>query len=264
MAAIKQKLIIDKSLSNQFQIIVRDETGTYSPTNTTGYGGNNGSPVSMFSRYIFDITNVNTGESYRQIQSNDTSNPDEFYNPSIERIAGKENVILDIDNFQGTSYNDGVFKINMNLEINQLYYGEGYINTDTIVNVAGAKSLYENYQGIIVGNTIYYINSYENSTLILDRNITESFTSFKPILKTSETFVLNDKLNDCLNKKLSVILSNCDCHNNDFNVMIELQTLDWGLKRAIEREDYLQAKEYMDLLNKICNQFNCGCNNGCN
>lgn len=43
--AIIQKLVIDKSKSNQFQIIARDETGAYSPSNTTGYGGNNGSPI---------------------------------------------------------------------------------------------------------------------------------------------------------------------------------------------------------------------------
>lgn len=259
--SIKQKLIIDESKSNQFQIIVRDETGIYTPSNTTGYGGQNGSPVSQFSRYIFDIFNLNTNQSYRQIQSDNIDNPDEFYNPSIERIASKEDVILDIDNFEELSYNDGVYKINMNVEIDVTYYGEGYKDTDTIVNVQGAKTLFENYQGIIVGNSIYYITCVEDSTLILDRYIQEDeFSSFKPILKTCKTFILYDKLNDCLNKKIAEIASKCVCDNAvDLNSISELQLLDWGVKRAIKKQDYLQAKDYLDLMLKLCNSLKCSC-----
>lgn len=258
--AIIQKLIVDYSKSNQFQIIVRDETGTYNPSNTGGYGGSNGSPVSQFSRYIFDIYNLNTNQSYRQIQSDNISNPDEFYNPSIARIANKENVTLDADNVDITSFNDGVYKITMNTEINVEYLGNGYASNDVVVNVPGAKTLFENYNAIIVGNEIYDINSYEASTLILNRPVVTSFTSFKPILKTSKTFVLNDKLNDCLDKKIAQILSNYECDNiSELNIVSEIQLLDWGLKRSIIKEDYLQAKDYMDLLYKVCNSLNCGC-----
>lgn len=258
--AINQKLIIDKSLSNQFQIIVRDETGVYNPSNLCGYGGSNGSPVSQFSRYIFDTYNLNTNQSFRQIQSDNTNNPDEYYNPSVARIANKENVTLDSDNVDITNFPDGVYKVNMNVEINVTYEGEGLSNQEVVYNVPGAESLFENYSGIIAGNDIYYINSYENSTLILDRLITTPFTTFKPILRTSETFVLYDKLNDCLNKKVAQIISNCDCENiDDLNSVTELQILEWGLNRSIEKEDYLQSKEYMDLLYRVCSSLNCGC-----
>ena len=263
--AIEQKLVIDKGLSNQFQIIVRDETGAYSPSNTTGYGGNNGSPIASFNRYIFDIVNLNTGNTYRQIQSDDIDNPDEFYNPSVERIANKENVILDANNFNQTQFPDGVYKVTMSTELEYIHEGEGYQGVATIVNVPGAKMIARLYDGIIVGNNIYYINSYEDSTLILDRLIVEDFNEFKPILKASKTFTLYDSLNTCLDTKLAQILSNCGCEETDnLNATVEFQILDWGLNRAIGKEDYLQAKEYMDLLYKICSSFKCGCTNGCN
>lgn len=261
---IKQKLVIDKNKTNQFDIIVRDETGTYNPSNLTGYGGNNGSPVTQFERYIFDIINLNTGEKYRQIQSDDLNNPDEFYNPSIARIANKEDVHLDPENQGINSFSDGVYKIDMQLELSPSFFGEGYINTDIIVNVPGADTIASTYDAIIVGNEIYNINSNEESVLILDRYITESFTSFKPILKTSEIFILFDKLNTCLDNRVAKILSNCDCNNlEELNISSEILILNWGVKRSIEKEDYTQAKEYLDLLYNICSNLNYNCNNGC-
>lgn len=261
---IKQKLVIDKSKTNQFDIIVRDETGNYSPSNPDGYGGNNGSPVTQFERYIFDITNLNTGEKYRQIQSDDLNNPDEFYNPSIARIANKEDVHLNAENQEISSYSDGVYKIDMQLQLSPVFFGEGYINTDVIVNVPGAATIARTYDAIVVGNEIYGINSNEDSVLILDRDIVESFTSFKPILRTSETFILFDKLDACVSNKVSEILSNCVCDNlDDLNSSSELLLLNWGINRSIEKEDYTQAKEYLDLLYKLCSNLNCNCNNGC-
>lgn len=262
--AIVQKLVIDKSKTNQFQIIIRDETGLYTSSNLTGYGGNNGSPVAQFERYIFDIINLNTGEKYRQIQSDYINNPDEFYNPSIAKIANKENVTLDSDNQGLSSFNDGVYKITMSVEIDQTYLGEGYMNTETIVNVQGAQTLYNNYNAIIVGNDIYKINYVEDSTLILDRPITSTFSSFKPILRTSETFILFDKLDVCVSKKIAEILSNCVCDNLDYlNASSELLLLNWGINRTIEKEDYTQAKEYLDLLYKLCSNLKCNCNGSC-
>lgn len=257
---IIQKLIIDKSKTNQFQIIVRDETGVWSPSNPNGYGGDNGNPVNNITRYIFDIFNTNTNQSYRQIQSDDLNNPNEYHNPSIARIVNKENVIIDSDNFNLNKFTDGVYKITMNVEFNTTFNGDGFVATDTVANVQGAKTIFENYSAIIVNDDIYKLTDRSESTLILDRDILGEFHSFKGILRTSETFILSDSLEDCLNKKMANTLDNCDCSNIDnLNSMTELVILNWGLQRCIEKEDYLQAKDYLDLLTKLCLSFNCGC-----
>lgn len=258
--AIVQKLNIDMSKTNQFQIIVRDETGLQTPSNPNGYGGTNGTGLDMINRYIFDISNLNTNQSWRQIQSDDTSNPDEFYNPSIARIVNKEDVTLDSSNVSLQKFPDGVYKINMNLESKVIFEGDGFVGQDFIVNTVGAQFLYDNFDGIIAGNQIYYIDSVQDTTLILDRNIVVAFNEFKPILKTSKTFILYDNLNDCINKKIANTVSNCLCNNTeDLNNVAELQLLDWGILRSIEKEDFLQAKEYLDLLYRICSRLNCGC-----
>lgn len=258
--AINQKLVIDKSKSSQFQIIVRDETGIWSSSNPNGYGGDNGNPINNITRYIFDIFNVNTNQSYRQIQSDDLNNPNEYHNPSIVRIANKEDIILDSDNFNLTKFNDGVYKVTMNVEFKNNFLGDGFVDTDIVTNVQGAKTVFENYSAIIVNDDIYKITDRSESTLILDRDILGEFHSFKGILRTSETFILSDNLEDCLNKKMANTLDNCICDNtNNLNSMTELVILNWGLQRCIEKEDYLQAKDYLDLLTKLCLSFNCGC-----
>lgn len=258
--AIIQKLIIDNSKSNQFEIVVRDETGIWNPSNTGGYGGNNGLPANEISRYIFDIYNLNTNQSYRQIQSDNLENESEYHNPSIARIVNKEDISINSDNFDLLNFSDGVYKINMNVEYNSNFTGIGEINSEIITNVVNANEIYTKYNGIIVNNEIYYITDIENNILILDREISESFTSFKPILKTNSTLILYDKLKDCLNKKIADNLSDCICNNIDnLNMIAELQLLDWGISRTIFNEDYLQAKVYLDLMMNLCKTHKCKC-----
>lgn len=258
--AIVQKLIVDKSKSNQFRIIVRDETGSFNSSNTTGYGGLNGNPISNISRYIFDIYNVNTNQSYRQIQSDNLDIITDYHNPALNRIANKEDVELNSDNFDLESFNDGVYKIIMNTEFNTNLFGEGFEGQEVINNVQSSKSIYDNYDGIIVNNEIYIITNEVEGVLILDRPIVSDFTSFKPILRSSKTFILYDKLNDCINKKIATTISNCLCDDTqEIKSIAELQLLDWGITRSIDKEDYTQAKIYIDLLMKICSSLNCNC-----
>lgn len=257
--AIKQKLIIDKGLSNEYQIIVRDETGHYNNSNPEGYGGTNISPEDI-SRYIFEIHNLNTGVKYTQIQSDNRISTTDVLLPTVYDISAKENVYLDAEHQNIEKFNIGVYKINMITELKDIEEGEGFINTDVIVNVPGSKIISELFQSVVIDNVVYDIVNYAESTLILDRPLHKDITEFKLAYKISDTFVLYDGLEDCVNSKIANFFDNCNCDiNNELNLLSELYLLDWGIKKSIEDSDYAQAKVYLDLAYNVCRISNCGC-----
>lgn len=257
--AIEQKLIIDKSKTSNYQIIVRDDTGPYSINNPEGYGGINGSPIESFIKYIFDINDLFTGIRYRQIQSDDINNPDEYYTPTVNQIANRKQVDLNHSNFNLSKFPDSMYKITMNIILNLVYNGTGIQGFDFISNASGTTSL-KSYDTIAVGNEIYKITSITDGYVFLDRPIVQSFESYNIVLATSNIVILNDDLEDCLNKNISKFAGECNCDNSSkTNKLVELQILLWGLNRSIENEDYLQAQEYFILADNICKTLNCDC-----
>lgn len=241
---IIQKPVVDSSKTNRYKIVARDETGEYTPSNTTGYGGTNGSPKESFSRYIVDYYNTLTNESYRKIITDITS-------PNVLQVVAKNDFELTLPNVDDT-FKDGVYKMTLNVEINETLGGEGYENTDTVVNVAGAQTLANNYQAIIVGDEIYNITSASSSTLILARPIKTTFTSFKPALNKQTTFVLNDILKDYI---IHILANTLDCCNMAYSCddrALQLSLLQFGLDVAIEEGDFPQANEYLTLMYKLC------------
>lgn len=258
--AIKQKLIIDQSKSSNNQIIVRDETGLYSLSNPTGYGGNNGNPYTDIIKYVFVVTNLFTGQKYTQIQSDDLSNINEFHNPSIDRIVNKEDVTLDASNFGLTNFSDAPYKIDMYVVFNYIYEGDGYAGTEIVVNTSGAQTVFNNYNSIYSLN-VYNLKNIEDDVLILDETISSEFHDFFVSLKVSSQIIISDELNDCLNKQIADFISNCNCNlnNSNINYISELQVIVWGLNRSINKGDYLQASEYLRFAKEICKALNCGC-----
>lgn len=257
--AIEQKLIVNKSKTSNHQIILRDETGTYSPSNPGGYGGNNGTPVSEILKYVFVVKDLKNNLIYTQVQSDDLANTDEYHNPSIPRIANKEDVYIDASNFNLEKFQDGIYKIDMYTVIDEDYEGDGFQGTDVIVNTEHARALYNYYDGIFVDGEVYSFESRGASVLVLDKVIAEEFHVFKPILKASVEFILIGDLEDCINNKIAQMASNCDCGEYDTNVLVELQLLLWGLKYTSEKEDILQASEYIRLATKLCKSSKCNC-----
>lgn len=259
---IIQKLILDKELTSNLQVIIRDETGLYSPSNTTGYGGPNGNPLTKFDKYIFDLINLNTNVKYRQIQSDSTTTIGEYYNPSLARIVNKENVTMFSSNFNLTKFNDGLYRLITYIQFIDTYLGEGYINTDVVVNVEGATTLFNNYDGISVNGELYIIQNIIDTTLVLDRPIVTTFTSFKPILKTYTDFIISDSLNDCINLSIAKLADDCSCNKNinAINTLSEIQLYYWGIERCIETNDISQAFIYFETAKTLCSSINCNCN----
>lgn len=260
--SIIQKLILDKQLTDNNQIIVRDETGSWNPSNTTGYGGDNGNPVTDIVKYRFVLTDLVNNVSYTQVQSDDTDNPDEYYNPSIARIANKENVQLDADNFSLLNFKDGLYKLQMFAQMKYVYYGDGFAGAETIVNVSGAQTLYDNYKYILVGFEIYTIEAIIDSTLVLNRPIVESFTTIIPLIGTSINFILSDNLKDCLDNNIAKFANNCGCEVdvNFLNSISEIQLYLWGMQRSLDNNDIVQANEYLLICKKLCKSLRCNCN----
>lgn len=250
---IKQKIIVDKKDTSQFQIVVRDETGLYSLSNPDGYGGDNGNPVSFFNRYIFDLYNKNTNYHYRQIQSDNVDATGEYVNPSLARIANKENVYLNAINAGLVTFSNGVYILSVSLEINSPYSGDGFAGEDLIVNVQGAEVIYQNYNAISVNGVIYKIRGIQDTALILDRSIESSFDTFLPVIQSSESFVLSDQMEDLINQKIaSYCPESCSKTPKNMNDIAEIQLYNWGLNRAIDRGDYNEAYKYMNYLMGLC------------
>lgn len=259
--SIVQKLVIDKELTNNLQIIIRDETGLYNPSNSGGYGGPNGNPLNKFVKYIFDIFNIYTNDSYRQIQS-DTVTTGESNNPSLARIVNKENITIDRDNFDLDNFEDGIYKISMNVIISDDYTCNGNYPTDLVTNITDAAFIFNNYQAIIVGTEIYNIQDIINNNLILDRNIVSSFTSFKPVLSTNTYVIISDTLNDCLNNSIVNFSKDCNCIKdiNSINILSEIQLYYWAIDKSTEANDLAQAYEYFKIAKQLACSLKCNCN----
>lgn len=257
--ALIQKLNIDKEVSNQYQLILSDETGIFSASNSGGYGGNNSLSSDQIFKYIFEIKNMNTNDKYKYVYS-----PLDIVTPTIEEIVNKYKITLlpyDNDNSNIDMFSDGVYKVTMNVCIGTLYSGDGFVGQDSIINVTGAKALYENYNSIEYNNNVYKILDYEGSTLFIDRNIEEEFHTFSSILSTSNNVIIYDKLIDCITSKIARFVDNCDkCPDLSLlNRISELQILDWGVKYSIDTNDFIRAKEYLDYMYKLCSSSNCDC-----
>lgn len=260
--AVKQKLILDKVLTNNVQVIVSDKTGVYGTNNPEGYGGvTNGNPPSKFERYIFELINLTTNTTYRHIQSDNVGFLGEYTDPSIEQIVQGYNVIIDADEFELMAFPDGLYKLTMGIQISDIYYGIGNVDGEAVTDIDNAQFLYDNYKAIIVGEEIYKIQGVIGNNIALDRFITTGFTEFKPVLDTSITFILSDKLEDCINGAISKFATGCDCAKNTkvVNTLSELQLYRWGIQRCIEKGDVTQAYEYFLLSKSLCSSLNCGC-----
>lgn len=261
--AIKQKINIDNIIDNS-QVIAVNETGIYNSYNITGYGGQNGTPASLIEKFIFVLHNHNTGNTYRQVQSDDITNPNEYYNPSIMKIVNKEGVYLDANNQGIIVFPDGVYDLTMNTQIKNKYETSGFQNSDVLINTQSAETLYNNYDGIITeDNSIYYFKDIANTTLILDRPLVNNTVLVQPILKVTNKFILYSKQVHLFNKIVSNYLDSCnDCGleaDDNLNKLSKLQLLDWAVQRCIINNDYMQAKEYLDMIYKLSLNFKCGC-----
>ena len=97
------------------------------------------------------------------------------------------------------------------------------------------------------------------SVLVLDKIIEKEFHTFNAVLKTSTDLILIGSLEDCINNKIAQMASNCDCGDYDTNILVELQLLLWGIKYSQEKNDILQASEYVRLATVLCKSSKCGC-----
>lgn len=241
---IKQKPIFESSKSSRFQVIWRDETGIYNPSNHTGYGGSNGSPYTSFKRYIVDLFNTNTLKHYRKIiPNNPFSNMEELVNKWDQQITPQPD----------KEFEDGVYNLGMTVEMDIEILGEGFVNSDVVLNVAGAKALAAKYTSLVAGDSVYQITGASDSTLFLDRKITTTFNKFRPALKQDTPFVLYDSLKDCIVTRLSSAFSCCDgIKYSCSDELLYLQTLHFALQTSINEKDFPQANEYVNLMYEIC------------
>lgn len=248
------KIAINKELTSNLQIIVNDVTGVYTPSNTGGYGGPNGNPYTDINKYIFEVFNLYTEESFIQVQSDDILNPQHFNNPSIARIVNKEDVYLDADNFSLSRFADGLYKIVLNAVMNYPLNGDGFAGEEVIVNVSGAKYIYDNYKYISVGDTVYEIQSIIDTTLVLDKPIVESFNEFNPVIRKSIEFILSDEIDDSINLAIANLAKQdkCSSNNNLVDLLSEIQLYNWGIKLSLEAGDIIQAYDYFQLCKKLC------------
>jgi len=259
--ALKQKLIIDKELTNNIQIIVRDETGIYSASNLTGYGGGgNSNPISDFDKYIFELYNMHTNSKYVHIQS-DNPLPNEYYQPSIAQIVDKYNVTIDADDYGILNFEDGLYRLSMTIKMKSTIQGTGVVNGEVITGVQDAAGIYNSYKYIVVGNEVYLIRDAIANTLVLDRPITVAFSNFTVGIRTSVNLIISDSINIHIDTAISKLSKSCGC-SSDFDILNKLseaQLYLWGIDRCVDKNDYMQAYEYFKLVQKICKSIRCNC-----
>lgn len=260
--AVKTKLKINQELTDNTNIVLQDITGRYTPTNPEGYGGPNGLPTTNILKYIFRLKNIFTNTVYYQRHA-DVQENGYFINPSIGRIANSENVQVMAYNQELASFKDGQYNIDMNVVFDIPSSGDGFKDTDVIVNVPN-YSLINEFDAILVGDTIYDIDNTRQpiqSTILLTSNIINSFNSFRPILRASNEVLLSDELRGCIDKRIAELASNCDCDNTkDINALLEVQLLLWGIDRAISKNEVSLAYDYFKSALRLCKCKNCGCN----
>lgn len=258
---ISHKLSVDKTKSDNFRVFGRDETGPYTMTNPNGYGGNNGNPPSSILKYIMTVEDRINGTKYKRIFGIGSS---EVTNPPVERIAYREDFEVYPDNLQ-KRYPDSIYTLNLTTIMEYEFEGTAIEGQDFLINVSGVSVL-ENYNCIISpSGNIYKItsitgNSTQTPIVFLDRVLTESFEQFNVgFSTTSDPFLLNQDLEDCLSKKISQFACG-SCDEKISKEINEIRIIYWGLKKTMELGDYLQALEYMKKCQEICYLLNCGCN----
>lgn len=261
--AVVQKIKIDNELTSNIQVVLRNETGLYNPSNITGYGGNNGFPVTDIQKYLFELKNLDTNEKYFQVQSDDLSNEEEYHNPSLARIANKENVTIHSNNFNKVKFDDGIYNVTMYAALIDVFIGNGYVNTEIIVNVENINEIYGKFQSIMVDDEIYNIQGVLDNNLILDRPIISNFEYFNVLLKQEKLLILSDDVNDYINNSIATMAINnpCNSDNKTINSLVEIQLYYWGIQRSIDQNNYNQAFKLFNLIKSLCN-FNCN-SNGC-
>lgn len=260
-----QKLKVDAELSGNLQVIVRDETGLYTPSNDTGYGGPNGNPLSKIQKYVFELLNLDTNSKYRQVQSDDLSNTAEYHNPSIARIVNKENVYIHPSNFNLVNFVDGLYKLSMSVRISDTHTGTANATTEIISNVSNAAFLFANYKCIITNdNVVYKLKAIMGNNIVVDRPIATTFTSFHPAICTSQSLLISDTINDNINCAIAKVAKDCSCDNTDIvNDISEMQMYYWAMQRCVDQNDITQAYAYFNIIRDISGYVNKKCNVGC-
>lgn len=279
---IVQKLKVDKELTGNLGVIVRDETGVYGVNNLTGYGGDNGNPPSKFQRYIFDLVALCSNTTYRQIQQNEEATDVSLiiaepvieasfisYNPDIPRIVSKENITIAADNFDLDIFADGVYKLFMGVQIVDIYTADATIGLDILSNVQNAQYLYNTFKHIIINDKIYGIQNIIGSDLVLDKpfEYTDVIDDnsieviINPILSTYQNIIISDTLNDDIDNSIAKLSKSCNCDNKDMvNILSEVELYYWGMNRALDKNDFFQACEHFNMAKDLMHSLNCKCN----
>lgn len=255
---LEQKLRIKRDLTNSKVITLVDDTGVYNESNRTGYGPPNSVLPTQFKKYIFVLEDLITGQVYTHIQSDDLLEEGVFFEPHVLGIVDKQYVKLTAAEFDKQDFRDSIYKLTMYIILENVYEGDGFKGTDVIVNVPSAANVDRNYSYIFAEDTIYKIHGYNSSNLILSSNIDTEFHEFNPVLQTSESLIIFNTIEDKINDLISSYIQddNCDCSSDNVDNIVELQLLLWGIKDCIDKEDYIQAYEYLklclDYLNLNC------------
>lgn len=245
---LEQKLRIKRDLTNSKSIILYDDTGVYNESNRTGYGPPNSVLPTQFKKYIFVLEDLITGQVYTHVQTDDLTEEGAFYEPTVGGIVNKEYVRLTAPEFDKDNFRDSIYKLTMYIVLDTVYEGDGFEETEVIVNVPSATNIDRNYKYIYAEGAIYKLQGKNGSTLILSSNIDKEFHEFNPVLQTSQTLVIfnniEDKINDLISK---YIQEDCSCDVANIDKIVELQLLLWGIKDCIDKEDYNQAYDYLNL-----------------
>lgn len=252
--AVEQKISVNKPLTSRNQIVVRDETGPYTMTNTGGYGGYNGIPIESLLKYIFIINDKVNGTSFRRTFSEEEG---DLKNPPVERIGYREDVSLVPEG----KLRDSIYTVTMVAVSKDEYEGTALEGQDFIINAPGTEVI-KIYNSIVApSGEVYKIRNIQEQIIFLDRPIETAFEYFNVGLQTtSEAIVIYQNLEDCLTSKILDFLDSDDCSPRITNNINELRMLYWGLQFSMEKGNYNQSFKYMQQVQNICGFLNCGCN----
>lgn len=234
---IEQKLRINKEDTNNYQIVVQDDTGFENPYSEKGYRGN----ILEVEEYFFVVEDLIREQSFK-FRKHDTE-PIQF---------GKEVKFIHPEG----KFKDSLYRIGMFTKFDIPFEADGFKGLSFISNVVGASTIFKNYGAIIAGDETYVIVSQERDTLFLDRVLEEDVKEFKLGFYDRKEITLYTDLENSIIVATEQIRNCSGSTDKEVRRLAEVQLYLKAVKECVEKGSNEKAKEFLEYATHLIRQGN--------
>lgn len=249
------KIDIIDSESHNFQITLKDVTGSETVVNTLGYSKNNSMTEGEIIKYVFILTNLATDEVFKYVYSEDRVKV-----PLVSRIALGEKVIL-FPNNPCESFSDGIYKLEAYAISLTEFEAEVIEGVDVINNFPSAEPFSAYFDALAINedeNHLYRVESAVDDIISVNKRIigVSGNQSFNGTLYFDTNFIISSTLNEKLMKVIST-LSVIDCPNKqDVDKLTEVNLYLWAHRNLYKKGDFKGSYDYYKLAEGLLKTIN--------